>query len=186
MYRVQLLRYQRFWFWSMYWLCLWKEQMESFNHWNSNVVMVTTLRLTTSALIVIIETRGAAGSRAWSPWLSFFIPKNSDSTSGNLQQFSSMPFFIVHLYLCLQCLIPYSSSPIICYLVDANLHYVFNHCCVCSSFRVASMPAVRYDLNGGFPTCLWYDSLYIRIIWLLFCLCNLCKPDMVPVSIYVE
>ena len=43
-----------------------------------------------------------------------------------------------------------------------------------------------YDLNGGLPTCLWYDSLYIRIIWLLLCLWNLCKPDMVPVSIYVE
>ena len=44
----------------------------------------------------------------------------------------------------------------------------------------------RYDLNGGFPTCLWYDSLYIRIIWLLLCFWNLCKPDTVPVSIYVE
>ena len=41
--------------------------------------------------------------------------------------------FIVHIYLCLQCLIPYSSSPIICPPVDANLHYVFNHYCVCSS-----------------------------------------------------
>ena len=37
-------------------------------------------------------------------------------------------------------------------------------------FRVASMPAVRYDLNGGLPTCLWYDSLCVRIIWLLLCL----------------
>ena len=59
----------------MYWLCLWKEQMESFNHWNSNVVMVTTLRLTTSALIVIIETRGSVGSPGWSPWLSFSFLK---------------------------------------------------------------------------------------------------------------
>ena len=41
-------------------------------------------------------------------------------------------------------------------------------------FRVASMPAVRYDLNGGLPTCLWYNSLYIRIIRLLLCLSNLC------------
>ena len=53
-------------------------------------------------------------------------------------------------------------------------------------FRVAAMPAVRYDLNGGLSTCLWYDSLYIRIIWLLVCLWNVCKPDMVPVSIYFE
>ena len=49
--------------------------MESFNYWNSNVVMVTTLRLTASALIVIIETRGAAGSRGWSPWRFFFRSK---------------------------------------------------------------------------------------------------------------
>ena len=32
---------------------------------------------------------------------------------------------------------------------------------------------VRNDLNGGLPTCLWYDSLYIKIIWLLVCLWNL-------------
>ena len=59
----------------MYRLCLWKEHMESFNHWNSNVVMVTTLRLSASALIVIIETRCAAGSRGWSWWLSFSFLK---------------------------------------------------------------------------------------------------------------
>ena len=52
--------------------------------------------------------------------------------------------------------------------------------------RVATMPAVRYDVNGGLPTCLWYHSLYTRIIWLLLCFWNICKPDMVPVSIYVE
>ena len=52
-----------------------KKQMESFNHWNSNVVMVTTLRLSASALIVIIETRGAAGSRGWLCWLSFLLLK---------------------------------------------------------------------------------------------------------------
>ena len=49
--------------------------MESFNHWNSNVVMVTTLRLSTSALIVIIGTRDAAGSQGWSRWLSFSFLK---------------------------------------------------------------------------------------------------------------
>ena len=49
--------------------------MESFNHRNSNVVMVTTLRLSASALIVIIEIRGAAGSRGWSWWLSFSFLK---------------------------------------------------------------------------------------------------------------
>ena len=59
----------------MYRLCLWSEQMESFNHRNSNVVTVTTLRLSASALIVIIETRGAVGSRGWSRWLSFSFLK---------------------------------------------------------------------------------------------------------------
>ena len=53
-------------------------------------------------------------------------------------------------------------------------------------FWVASMPAVRCDLNGGLPMCLWYDSLYIRIKWLLVFLWNLCKPDMVLVSIHVK
>ena len=37
--------------------------------------MVNTLRLSASALIVIVETRGAAGSRGWSRWLSFSFPK---------------------------------------------------------------------------------------------------------------
>ena len=158
--------------------------MELFNHWNSNVIMVTTLRLSASALIVIIETRGAAGSRGWSRWLSFSFLKQWQYQWQFMTVFSHA-LFIVHIYLCLQCLIPYSSSPIICYPVDANLHYVFNHYCVCSSFP-GGLHAVRYDLNGGLPTCPWYDSIYIRIIWLLLCLWNLCKPDMVPVSIYVE
>ena len=158
--------------------------MESFNHWNSKVVMVTTLRLLASALIVIIEIRGTVGSQGWSRWLSFSFLKQWQYQWQFMTLFSSMPFFLKNtIYPCLQCLIPYSSSPIICYPVDAN--YV-NFCCVCSSFSVASMSAVRYDLNGGLPTYLWYDSLYIRIIWLLVCLWNLCKPDMVPVSIYVE
>ena len=34
-------------------------------------------------------------------------------------------------------------------------------------FRVAPMPVAGYELNGGLRTCLWCDSLYIRIIWLL-------------------
>ena len=76
-------------------------------------------------------------------------------------------------------------------LLKFTYHLLFSWLQICImysiiAFPVASMPAVRYDLNGGLPTCLWYDSLYIRIIWLLLCLWNLCKPDMVPVSIYVE
>ena len=155
--------------------------MESFNHWNSNVVMVTTLRLTTSALIVIIETRGAAGSRGWSPWLSFSFLKTV-TVPVAIYEFSSMPFFMVHLYLCLQCLIPYSSSPINCYLVDANLHYVFNHCCVCSSLFewppcqrsimiLMEVSQHAYDmihyisgLFGYFYVC----EIYVNLIWYLY------------------
>ena len=59
---------------------------------------------------------------------------------------------------------------------------------LCMLFCFGWTPCQRSDmmLMGGLPTCQWYDSLYIRIIWLLVCLWNLCKPDMVPVSIYVE
>ena len=53
-------------------------------------------------------------------------------------------------------------------------------------FVGASMSAIRYDLNGGLPTCLWYDSLYTRNIWLLVYLWTLRKPDKVLVSIYAE
>ena len=69
-----------------------KEQMESYNHWNSNVVMVTTLRLTTSALIVIIETRGGAGSRGWSPWLLFSFLKTVTVPVAIYDSFLPCPF----------------------------------------------------------------------------------------------
>ena len=118
----------------MYRWCLWKEQMESFNHWNSKVVMVTTLRLLASVVIVIIEIRGAAGSRGWSRWLCFLFLKQWQYQWQFMTMLSSMPFFTVHIYPCLQCLIPSSSSPNICCPVEANLHYVFNHYCVCFSF----------------------------------------------------
>ena len=65
---------------------------------------------------------------------AFFIPKTVTVPVAIYDSVFFHALFIVHIYLCLQCLIPYSSSPAICYPVDANLHYVFNHCCVCSSF----------------------------------------------------
>ena len=140
----------------MYRLCLWKEQTESFNHWNSKVVMVTTLRLLASVLIVIIEIRGAASGRGWSRWLSFSFLKQWQYQ----WQFMTVFFhalFIVHIYLCLQCLIPYSISPIICYPVDANLHYVFNHCCVCSSFSGG--------LHASGQIWSWWRSPNVPMIW---------------------
>ena len=159
--------------------------MESVNHWNNKVVMVTPLRLLASVLIVIIEIRGAAGRRGWSLWLSFSFLKQWQYQ----WQFMTVFFhalFIVHIHLCLQC---FTLTPVhqlsaihlmqICIMYSIIAVYAL-------PFQVASMPAVRYDLNGGHPMCLLCDSLYIRIIWLLVCLWNLCKPDMVPVSIYVE
>ena len=104
------------------------------------------------------------------------------STSGNLWQFSSMPFFIVHIYLCLQCLIPYLSSPIICYPVDANLHYVFNHCCVCSSFFrwppcqrsdmiLMKVSQSAYDMIHYISRLFGYlyvCKIYVNLIWYLY------------------
>ena len=93
MYRDQLLWYHRLEFKRMYRIRLWKEQIESFHHWNSNVAMVTTLRLLASTLIVIIEIRGAANSRGWSRWLSFSYLKQWQYKWQFMTMFSSMPCF---------------------------------------------------------------------------------------------
>ena len=180
---VQMLWYHRIWVLTHVSVMSVK-RMESFNHWNSKMVMVTTLRLLASALIVIIEITRAAGIRGWSRSFSFI--KQWQYQWKFMTRFCSMPFFKIHINLCLQSLIPYSSPLIICYPVDANLHMYSIIAVYALPFRVASMPAVRYDLNGGLPACLCCDSLYIRIIWLLVRLRNLCQPDMIPVSIYVE
>ena len=50
--------------------------------------------------------------------------------------------------------------------------------------RVAPMPAVRYDLNGGLPTCIRY-IIYQEYMVIVYCYV-FCKPDMVSVSILVE
>ena len=50
--------------------------------------------------------------------------------------------------------------------------------------RVAPMPAVRYDLNGGLPTCIKfiiYQEYMVIVYWCVFC-----KPDKVSVFILVE
>ena len=166
----------------MYRLCVWKEQTESFNHWNSKVVRVTTLWLLASVLIVIIEIRGAAGSRGWSHWLSFSFLKKWKYQWQFMTLFPSMPFLwyiYTYVYSAWSVTQVHLSSAIqltqICVMYSIITVYAL-------PFRVASMQVFRY----GLPTCLWHDSLYIRIIWLLVCLWNSCKPDMVPVSIYVE
>ena len=50
--------------------------------------------------------------------------------------------------------------------------------------RVAPMPAVRYDLNGGLPTCIRF-IIYQEYMVIVYCYV-FCKPDMVSVSILVE
>ena len=50
--------------------------------------------------------------------------------------------------------------------------------------RVAPMPAARYYLNGGLPTCLIliiHQEYMVIVYW-----CAFCKPNMVSVSILVE
>ena len=70
--------------------------------------------------------------------------------------------------------------------VDANLHYVFNYYCVSSSFFGWS-PWQRSDMILVEVSKRAYDMVnYISIYMVILCLWNLCKPDMVPVSIYVE
>ena len=46
------------------------------------------------------------------------------------------------------------------------------------------MPAVRYDLNGGLPTCIRF-IIYQEYMVIVYCYV-FCKPDMVSVSILVE
>ena len=50
--------------------------------------------------------------------------------------------------------------------------------------RVAPMPAVRYDPNGGLPTCIRF-IIYHEYMVIVYCYV-FCKPDMVSVSILVE
>ena len=50
--------------------------------------------------------------------------------------------------------------------------------------RVAPMPAVRYDLNGGLPTCIRFIIYQEYIVIVYFYVFR--KPDMVSVSILVE
>ena len=44
----------------------------------------------------------------------------------------------------------------ICYLVNMKLFCVPNIAVHALPFRLASMPAVRFDLNGGLLTCLYF------------------------------
>ena len=109
----------------------------------------------------------------------YFIPKNSDSTSFNLWQFSSMPCFIVLIYLCLQCLIPSSSSPIhllfswrkfaLCIQSLLCMLFLFGWPpCQRSDMILMEVSQLAYDmihyisgLLGYFYVC----EIYVNLIW---------------------
>ena len=156
------------------------EQVESINHWNGNVAMVTTLWLLASALTVTIEIRGAAGSPGWSRWLSFpFLKQSVPVAIYDTVFFHAI--FIIHIYLCLQCFIPHSSSHIICYPFNANLLYIFNNYCVCPSFSgglhatslmtLVEVSQRAYDMIHfilGTYGYLYICEIYINLIWYLY------------------
>ena len=56
---------------------------------------------------------------------------------------------------------------VICHQLNMTLYCASITTVHAFPFRVASMPAVRYDLSGGLPTCLWLfiyrDSIVICI-----------------------
>ena len=157
----------------MYRLCLWKEQVESVSHWIGNVVMVTTQRLRASAVIVIIDNRGAAGSREGSRWLSFSFQKQWEYQC-QFNCFLPCPAFIIHIYLSLQCLIPYSNSPITCYLVNIN-------CIMYSIITVYALPfgwppCQQSDMTlMGVSQCAYYDVIYyLSWIYGYLYICGIC------------
>ena len=104
----------------------------------------------------------------------FFIPKTVTVPVAIYDSLFFHALFIVHIYLCLQCLIPYSSPPIICYPVVANLHYVFNHCCVCSLF-FGWPPCQRSDMILMEVSQRAYDLIhYISGVYGYLYICEIC------------
>ena len=80
--------------------------------------------------------------------------------------------FTIHTYLC------YSAWS----LTRVHISFVIHLIQICIKYSIitvyvlplgmVSMPAGGCELNGGFTTCLCYDSLYIRNIWLFVSLLN--------------
>ena len=64
---------------------------------------------------------------------------------------------------------------VICHQLNITLYCAYITTAHAFPFRVASMPAVRYDLSGGLPTCLWlfiyqdYESdMFRKFMWRKF------------------
>ena len=73
---------------------------------------------------------------------------------------------------------------VICHQLNMTLYCASITTAHAFPFRVASMPAVRYNLSGGLPSCLWL-FIYQDLVLFVF-LRNSYKPDMVLVYIFVE
>ena len=155
--------------------------MESFNHWNSNVVMVTTLRLTTSALIVIIETRGAAGSRGWSPGLSFSFLKTLTVPVAIYDSFLPCPFYstLVPMFTVLDPLLEFTYHLLfswrkfaLCIQSLLCMLFLFGWPpCQRSDMILMEVSQHAYDmihyisgLFGYFYVC----EIYVNLIWYLY------------------
>ena len=157
--------------------------MESFNHWNSNVVMVTTLRLTTSALIVIIETRGAAGSRGWSPWLSFSFLKTVTVPVTIYDSFLPCPFYstLVPKFTVLDPLLEFAYHLLFCWrkfalCIQSLLCMLFLFGwppCQRSDMILMEVSRHAYDMIhyiSGFFGYFYVCEIYVNLIWYLYLL----------------
>ena len=123
--------------------------MESFNHWNSNVVMVTTLRLSASALIVIIETRGAAGSRGWSRWLSFSLLKQWQ------YQWQFMTVFLLALF--------YSTHIPMFTVLDPLLEFTYHLLSCWRKFVLCIQSLLCMLFLSGWPPCQRSDMILMEV-----------------------
>ena len=155
--------------------------MESSNHWNSDVIMVTTLRLSASALIVIIETRGAAGSRGWSRWLSFSFPKQWQYQWQFMTVFLHSLFCSTHIpmFTVLDPLLEFTYHLLSCWrkfalCIQSLLCMLFLsgwHPCQRSDMILMEVSQRAYDiihyisgLFGYFYVC----EIYVNLIWYLY------------------
>ena len=155
--------------------------MESFNHCNSNVVMVTTLRLTASALIVTIETRGAAGSRGLSPWLSFSFLKTVTVPVAIYDSFLPCPFYSTHIHM----------FTVLDPLLEFTYHLLFSwrkfasclQSLLCMLFLFGRPPCQRSDMIlrevsqhaydmihyiSGLFGYFYFCEIYVNLIWYLY------------------
>ena len=108
---------------------LWIEQVESINHYTArrSIRLLCACWLHFWLLLLKLEAQIVAKDDRGDCHFQF---RSSDSTSGNLGQYvlpcrfysTHIPMFTVHDHLLYDL-----SPPIICYLVNTNMHYAFNN-----------------------------------------------------------